>query len=202
VPPRYKPAYLFEYTNFPFQPNDVLKLHHERNSHPRLPNPALLELLCAAEIYTSNSKAKWKQKWKQKPKAVVGSKSEDELPKATQLGWYSPRWKSFLKDAKVECHTQQALENHFPSLVDDLPVAITESLSASLVQWLKNGVKVVLKGYRIQRASASARTLCPFPEYSPIFQNTTCIISEDPDGYGSVSEGLDDYRMVSRYRDK
>ncbi|KAG2145511.1 hypothetical protein BD769DRAFT_1660556 [Suillus cothurnatus] len=63
-------------------------------------------------------------------------------------------------------------------------------------------VKVVLKGYRIQRASASARMLCPFPEYSPVFQNTICIISKDPDGYGSVSKGPDDYHMISRYRDK
>ncbi|KAG1756965.1 hypothetical protein EDB19DRAFT_1822171 [Suillus lakei] len=36
----------------------------------------------------------------QKQKAVVGSESDDEGPKATQLGWYSPRWKSFLEDAK------------------------------------------------------------------------------------------------------
>jgi hypothetical protein len=63
-------------------------------------------------------------------------------------------------------------------------------------------VKVVLKGYRIQRALASARTLCPFPEYSPVFQNTIRIVSEDPDGYCSVSEGPDDYHMISGYRDK
>jgi len=61
----------------------------------------------------------------------------------------------------------------------------------------RDTVKVILKGYRIQRALASARTLCPFPEYSPIFQNATRIISEDPDGYGSISEGPDDYRMIS-----
>ncbi|KAG2120255.1 hypothetical protein DEU56DRAFT_760851 [Suillus clintonianus] len=97
-------------------PNDVLKLHHERNSHPRLPDPALLELLRAAEIDTSNSKVK-------------------------QKGPRLPNW-AFLEDAKVECRAQQALENPFPSLVDDLPVAITESLSASLVQWLKNGQQV------------------------------------------------------------
>jgi len=63
-------------------------------------------------------------------------------------------------------------------------------------------VKVVLKGYRIRRASASARMLCPFPEYSPLFQNTILIVSEDPDGYCSISEGPDDYRMVSGCRDK
>jgi hypothetical protein len=63
-------------------------------------------------------------------------------------------------------------------------------------------VKVVLKGYRIRRASASARTLCPFPEYSPVFQNTIHIISEDPDGYCSISKGPDNYHMISGYRDK
>jgi hypothetical protein len=63
-------------------------------------------------------------------------------------------------------------------------------------------VKVVLKGYQIRRASASARTLCPFPEYSPIFQNTIRIVSKDPDGYCSVSEGPDDYCIISGYRDK
>jgi hypothetical protein len=53
-------------------------------------------------------------------------------------------------------------------------------------------VKVVLKGYQIRRASASAHMLCPFPEYSPLFQNTIRIVSEGPD----------DYRMISGYRDK
>jgi hypothetical protein len=55
-----------------------------------------------------------------------------------------------------------------------------------------HSVKVILKGYRIRRASASARELCHFPEYSPIFQNTIRIVSEGPD----------DYHMISRYRDK
>jgi hypothetical protein len=66
----------------------------------------------------------------------------------------------------------------------------------------EDSVKVVLKGYRIRRALASARTLCPFPEYSPLFQNTILIISEDLDGYCSVSEGPDDYHMISGCRDK
>ncbi|KAG2066127.1 hypothetical protein BDR04DRAFT_1121405 [Suillus decipiens] len=90
----------------------------------------------------SASQVKWKWKSKQKLKVVVESESEDEGPKATQLGWYGPCWKSFLKDAKVECCAQQALENSFLSLVDDLLVTITELLSASLVQWLKNGQQV------------------------------------------------------------
>jgi hypothetical protein len=42
-------------------------------------------------------------------------------------------------------------------------------------------VKVVLKGYQIQRALASARTLCPFPEYCPVFHKGLTIASEDPD---------------------
>jgi hypothetical protein len=42
-------------------------------------------------------------------------------------------------------------------------------------------VKIVLSGYWIRRALASARMLCPFPEYCPVFQ-----------GYrDNVSGGLD-----------
>jgi hypothetical protein len=63
-------------------------------------------------------------------------------------------------------------------------------------------VKVIFKRYRIQRASASACMLCPFPEYSPVFQNTISIVSKDLDGYRSISEGSDDYHMISRCRDK
>ncbi|KAG2059358.1 hypothetical protein BDR06DRAFT_967895 [Suillus hirtellus] len=84
-------------------------------------------------------KQKWQSKSKWKSKVVDGSKSDGEGPKATQLGWYSSCCKSFFEDVKVECHTQQVLENPFPSLVDDLLVSITELLLASLVQWLKSG---------------------------------------------------------------
>ncbi|KAG1823932.1 uncharacterized protein BJ212DRAFT_1296450 [Suillus subaureus] len=63
-------------------------------------------------------------------------------PSATQLGWYGPHWKSFLEDAKGECCAQQALENPFLKLVEDLPISITESLSASLIKWLKNGGQI------------------------------------------------------------
>jgi hypothetical protein len=52
-------------------------------------------------------------------------------------------------------------------------------------------VKVMLKGYWIQRALASAHMLCPFPEYCPVFQKGIHIVSEDPDDYCSVSEGRD-----------
>jgi hypothetical protein len=67
---------------------------------------------------------------------------------------------------------------------DAIKIALTDriysaGLDASILEAI---VKVVLKGYQIQRALASARTLCPFPEYSPLFQNTILIVSEDPDG--------------------
>ena len=120
----------------PLKPEDVLKLHHKKNGHPRLPDPELLDLLRSAETNTGKSKAN--------AQAVKGAAKSKEVegPNATQLGWYGPRWRSFLEDAKGGCRAQQALENPFPKLVDDLPVSITESLSASLIQWLKNGGQV------------------------------------------------------------
>jgi hypothetical protein len=63
-------------------------------------------------------------------------------------------------------------------------------------------VKVILKWYQIQRALASARMLCPFPEYSPVSQKAICIVSKDLDGYSSVSEGPDNYCMISEGNDK
>jgi hypothetical protein len=77
------------------------------------------------------------------------------------------------------------------------PLALTEFITLHSVI-----VKVVLKWYQIWRASASAHMLCPFPKYSPVFQNTIGIVSKDLDGYRSVSEGPEDYRMVSGCRDK
>ncbi|KAG2089229.1 uncharacterized protein F5147DRAFT_658465 [Suillus discolor] len=124
------------------QPADVLRVHHEKNGHPCLPDPALLDLLHTAEVAAPKSKAKSKPKQGSKLKLKADDRSDDEGPKASQLGWYSSRWKSFLEDAKGECCTQQALENPFPSLVVDMPVSITECLSASLVQWLKTGHQV------------------------------------------------------------
>ncbi|KAG2056651.1 hypothetical protein BDR06DRAFT_1005945 [Suillus hirtellus] len=106
------------------EPEDVLKLHHKKNGHPWLPDPELLDLLRSAETNTGKSKAN--------AQAVKGAAKSKEVegPNATQLGWYGPHWRSFLKDAKEGCCVQQALENPFPKLVDDLPVSITESLSA------------------------------------------------------------------------
>ncbi|KAG0699467.1 hypothetical protein DFH29DRAFT_1001983 [Suillus ampliporus] len=90
------------------QPADVLQLHHKKNGHLHLSNPALLDLL------------------------------NGDGPKSTQLAWYGPHWKHFLKEAKGECHALHALENAFLKLVPDLSTTITESLSASLVEWLKD----------------------------------------------------------------
>ncbi|KAG1868172.1 hypothetical protein C8R48DRAFT_131700 [Suillus tomentosus] len=90
---------------------DVLHLHHKRNGRPRPPNPV---------------KSK--------------SKASREGPKATQLGWYGPRWKSFLEYAKGECRVQHAIENPFPKFVDDLPGSVNEALMSSLVEWLEEGV--------------------------------------------------------------
>jgi hypothetical protein len=47
-----------------------------------------------------------------------------------------------------------------------------------LILPLPGGIKVVLKGYWIRRALASARTLCPFPEYCPVFHKGLAIVSE------------------------
>jgi hypothetical protein len=67
---------------------------------------------------------------------------------------------------------------------------------------LSGSVKVVLKGYQIQRALASAYALCPFSEYSPVFQKAINIVSKDLDGYSSISKGPDDYCMISKGKDK
>ncbi|KAG2157191.1 hypothetical protein DEU56DRAFT_905855 [Suillus clintonianus] len=117
------------------KPDDVLNLRHQKNGHPQMPNPELLDLFRRAETNTSNTKVNM-----QAVKVTAKSKVS-EGSNATQLGWYGPRWKSFLEDAKVECRAQQALDNPFPKL-EDLPYTVTESLSVSLIQWLKNGGQV------------------------------------------------------------
>jgi hypothetical protein len=92
---------------------------------------------------------------------------------------------------------------HAPLTLSSSARPMMKLISGCSPTWLKmQSVKVILKGYRIRRALASAHTLCPFPEYSPLFQNTILIISEDPDGYCSISEGPDDYHMISGCRDK
>ncbi|KAG1883164.1 hypothetical protein F4604DRAFT_1921071 [Suillus subluteus] len=57
------------------------------------------------------------------------------------LAWYGPCWKSFLEDAKGECRMEHALENPFPTLVNDLPASVTEVLVAVLVTWDQDGKK-------------------------------------------------------------
>ncbi|KAG0693676.1 hypothetical protein DFH29DRAFT_1007045 [Suillus ampliporus] len=74
--------------------------------------------------------------------ATKASKDLGDGPKSTQLAWYGPRWKHFLEEAKGECCALHALENAFLKLVPDLSTTVTESLSASLVEWLKDGNQV------------------------------------------------------------
>ncbi|KAG0694253.1 hypothetical protein DFH29DRAFT_1006512 [Suillus ampliporus] len=114
------------------QPADVLQLHHQKNGHPHLPDPALLDLLNGAETVNKPGSMK----------ATKASKDPGDGPKSTQLAWYGPHWKHFLEEAKGECRALHALENAFPKLVPDLSTTVTESLSASLVEWLKDGNQV------------------------------------------------------------
>ncbi|KAG1796564.1 hypothetical protein EV424DRAFT_1546969 [Suillus variegatus] len=67
------------------------------------------------------------------------AKEPGDGPKATQLGWYGPRWKNFLKDTKSECRAQHVIENPFPKLMKDLTGSVNEVLMASLVEWLEGG---------------------------------------------------------------
>ncbi|KAG1904220.1 uncharacterized protein F5891DRAFT_1184412 [Suillus fuscotomentosus] len=109
------------------QPNNVLKCHHKKNSQPHLPDPEALELLHQVE-----SDDDWRSKTKR-------SKKPSDGPKPTQLAWYGPQWKSFLKDAKGECYAQHALENPFPALAADLPSSVCKVLISVLVAWDQDG---------------------------------------------------------------
>ncbi|KAG1893324.1 uncharacterized protein F5891DRAFT_1196555 [Suillus fuscotomentosus] len=116
----------------PVMSADVLHLHHKRNGRPCPPNPVILDLLHQAET----------KDLKLKPKVKSKSKASREGPKATQLGWYGPRWKSFLEYAKGECGVQHAIENPFPKFVDNLPGSVNEALMSLLVEWLEEGKQV------------------------------------------------------------
>ncbi|KAG1883997.1 hypothetical protein F4604DRAFT_1919810 [Suillus subluteus] len=109
------------------KPNDILQHHHKKNGKPRLPDPESLELL--NEVTESSVQLSRNKK----------SKSSRGGPTPDQLSWYGPRRKSFLEDAKAECHAQHALENPFPTLVKNLLGTITEVLIAVLVVWDMNG---------------------------------------------------------------
>ncbi|KAG1887799.1 hypothetical protein F4604DRAFT_1674959 [Suillus subluteus] len=111
-------------------PDDVLKRHHDKNGQPRLPNPESLQLLNqVAESVNAGSRSRTKKK----------SKGSESGPRPDQLAWYRPRWKSFLKEVKGECHAQHALENPFPPLVKGMPGTISEVLVSVLVAWDKSG---------------------------------------------------------------
>ncbi|KAG2091186.1 uncharacterized protein F5147DRAFT_657970 [Suillus discolor] len=109
-------------------PDDVLQLHHKRNGHPRLPDPAVLNLLCQAETKPPNSK-----------------------PSDTNI----KARKRFLEETKGECHVQHTIENLFPTFVDGLSGTIPEILTALLVQWLESGQQVegnIWPGYKPEMA--------------------------------------------------
>jgi hypothetical protein len=59
----------------------------------------------------------------------------------------------------------------------------------------KQAVKIVLSGYLIRRALASARMLCPFPEYCPVFQGYRDNVSGGPDIYYTDILRLSGYRI-------
>ncbi|KAG2131046.1 hypothetical protein DEU56DRAFT_757673 [Suillus clintonianus] len=104
---------------------DVLRRHHDKNGQPRLPDPDTLELL--HQVTESDKLTQCSR--------IRRSDEPKDGPKPTQLAWYGPRWKTFLEDAKGECRTEHALENPFPTLVQDLPVVLV----VVLVAWDQDG---------------------------------------------------------------
>ncbi|KAG1867087.1 hypothetical protein C8R48DRAFT_671962 [Suillus tomentosus] len=127
--------------NEPTKPDDVLQRHHKKNGRPRLPDPTMLDLICRQETQPINAKSRDSGVKANKVK-LAKSKELTEGPKPTQLGWYPPRWKTFLEEAKAECHAQHVIENAFPDSIKDLPLSVTEALTTSLVEWLEAGNEV------------------------------------------------------------
>jgi hypothetical protein len=74
--------------------------------------------------------------------ASAKAKELGDGPRATQLGWYGPQWKSFLEVTKSECHAQHTIENPFPKLAKDLTGSINKILMALLIEWLEGGQQV------------------------------------------------------------
>lgn len=133
-----------EFTNHflkPTKPDSVLQRHHKKNGHPCLPDPAMLDLICRQETQPINAKSH-DSGIKAKKVKLAKSKESTEGPKLTQLGWYPPWWKTFLEEAKAECHAQHAIENAFPDSIKDLPLSVTKALTMSLVEWLEAGNEV------------------------------------------------------------
>ncbi|KAG1905172.1 uncharacterized protein F5891DRAFT_1183887 [Suillus fuscotomentosus] len=111
-------------------PDDVLQLHHKRNGHPRLPDPAILNLLRQAETKPPDSKP---SDMNIKARKVLRLHSWDGMVLIE---------KRFLEETKGECRVQCAIEHLFPTFIDGLLGTIPEILTASLVQWLESGQQV------------------------------------------------------------
>ncbi|KAG1819136.1 uncharacterized protein BJ212DRAFT_1479246 [Suillus subaureus] len=124
----------------PTKPEDVLQSYHKKNGHLRLPDPKMLGLIHCQETQAMNMKS-CNSGVKAKVKSAK-SKAPTEGPKPTQLSWYPPQWKTFLEEAKSECHVQHVIENAFLDTVKDLPLSVTEALMSSLIKWLEAGNKV------------------------------------------------------------
>jgi hypothetical protein len=120
------------------KPDDVLLRHQKKNGRPRVPNPEFLDLLRSSDT----TSIKVEESETKATMAKAPRSKEPSEPKPTQLGWYPPRWKAFLEDAKGDCRTQHAIENAFPTLADDLPISVTEALTSSLVEWLEGSKQV------------------------------------------------------------
>ncbi|KAG2368014.1 hypothetical protein BDR07DRAFT_1478614 [Suillus spraguei] len=96
-----------------------------QHSHDEDDNAAMKSLVADVTSSTDNASTPAETKdLKSKSKAKPKSKASCEGLKATQLGWYGPRWKSFL-------------EEPIPEFVDDLPGSVNETLMSSLVEWLE-----------------------------------------------------------------
>ncbi|KAG1785086.1 uncharacterized protein HD556DRAFT_1314535 [Suillus plorans] len=120
------------------KPDDVFLRHQKKNGRPRVPNPEFLDLLQSS----NTTSIKVEESETKATMAKAPRSKEPSEPKPTQLGWYPPRWKAFLEDAKGDCRTQHAIENTFPTLADDLPISVTEALTSSLVEWLEGSKQV------------------------------------------------------------
>ncbi|KAG2153069.1 uncharacterized protein EDB93DRAFT_1102816 [Suillus bovinus] len=118
------------------KPDDVLQRHHQKNGRPQLPDPQVLDLLRHTETKSSKSKDM------NVKTASAKVKESGDGPRATQLGWYGPRWKNFLEVTKSKCRAQHAIENPFPKLAKDLTGSINKILMASLIEWLEGGQQV------------------------------------------------------------
>ncbi|KAG1749455.1 hypothetical protein EDB19DRAFT_1904557 [Suillus lakei] len=124
--------------------SDVLARHHKKNGQPHLPNPETLELLHQLSKCADDQQALLRNR---------KMKQSDDGPKPTLLAWYGPCWKSFLEHTKGECCVEHALEDPFPTFVDDLPGSVTEVLIATLVTWDREGKQFEARVWPEQKCS-------------------------------------------------